>query len=79
MASEKKAIRLLADRPFDEKGNRQVMLVLPSANLRAIVERRMREAYPELNYIVRWRDVNGFGIQMFHADWVRPGGCYVCD
>jgi hypothetical protein len=38
------------------------MYVLPSTNLRDIVERRLKQKYPLINYVHKWRDTNGYGL-----------------
>lgn len=39
-------------------------LVLPSASLCALVMDRLCDKYPRFDYVHRFRDVNGFGLQL---------------
>lgn len=52
--------------------------ILPSASLRELVIRRILAKYPKFNYVLTYKDVDGFGVQICHADWVQPGQVYHC-
>ena len=53
---------------YDANGTLWFCLVLPSRSLRSLVYRRLRKAYPELNYCCEWKDTEGYGISMTVAE-----------
>lgn len=59
-------------------GELDFWFVLPSRSLRALLIRKLRQQYPELNYQVDWKDTHGWGLHLTVASWVQPGGFYVC-
>lgn len=71
-----KFIRLYADKPLDPNGFPSYWFVLPTANLREIVTRRLLERDSRMNYVLWWKDTNGFGMEVAHVKWVPEGQVY---
>lgn len=61
---------------YDARGTLSFWRVLPSKSLRALVYRKLRERFPQLNYCCEWNDKNGFGLNLTIADWVQPNRIY---
>ena len=53
--------------------------IVPSKSLRDLVVRNYKRIYPWCNYIVLYQDVNGYGIELARASWVREGHTYIQD
>jgi len=70
-----KFIKLMKDVPQDSDRPSH-WYVLPTATLRDLVCRQLLRKDSRLNYVLFWKDVNGFGLQVAHADWVRDGAVY---
>lgn len=68
-----KFIKLFKDKPGEPW---ELWYVLPTPSLQALVLKRLRKLFPQINYVCEWKDVNGFGLHTCHADWVAPGSCY---
>jgi hypothetical protein len=50
--------------------------ILPSEELRRLVVRRMLAKHRWINYVVLYKDVNGYGVEMSHVSWVDDGLVY---
>lgn len=58
------------------RGSSSRWFICPTENLRALIIRHRERLLPGCNYLLPYRDVNGFGIQLAVAAWVQPGRTY---
>lgn len=61
---------------YNKEGVLSFWIVCPSPYHRNLAHRKLREKYPELNYCVEWKDVQGAGLHMTVVDWLAEGQFY---
>lgn len=54
-----------------------VWRIYHSTKARAAAIRYFLRKDPTLNYVVGWKNVNGWGLEVTRADWVKPGSRYI--
>lgn len=55
-----KTIKLF-ESDFDKQGKRNIWRIYPTREMRTLAIRAFRHFYPELNYIIGWKDTGGAG------------------
>jgi hypothetical protein len=53
----------------DNSGRLNFWFVVPTVSLRDLVIRRLLKQYPCLNYVIGWKDVRGFGLEVTVSEW----------
>lgn len=60
----------------DAHGKPSHWYVLPSQNMRDIIIRQLLKLDKRLNYVLTWKDTNGYGLQVTQCAWVQPGSVH---
>lgn len=55
---------------------KSIWRIYKTPRARRIALTTLRHIYPHLNYSVFWKDVQGYGLEMAHALWLKPGQTY---
>lgn len=59
-----------------DKGNESRWFICPSKAFRDLLLRHKDKLVPGCNYVLPWKDVNGWGLQLAIAGWVPKGHVY---
>ena len=49
---------------YSADGRLAFWFIVPTVNLRTLLHKRLKKQYPQLDYVVTWKDVHGHGLHI---------------